>query len=277
MMMYPSNWNDFVEQFDTEKDCIDYLHLLRWENGTYCPRCKHIHVWKINDIKYKCKECYYQFTIFSNTLLHHTHLKIDQIFLGVWYMANTSSGVRANEFKEIIEVGSNRTALSFLNKIRIAMYNAMPERVDGEIFVDMMRISKNRTLYFASQADSPYQLIIRQQKTNDERTLARFILDYVEEGSVIRLDKKWVSNVSDYLSANAFYGYQIEPIYLGLNPIQRIIEELEESNLLGEKEYSLFTTKNDNYLYECCYKYNRRDEEDGFRFYEILKNLIQTI
>jgi transcription elongation factor Elf1 len=37
---YPNNFEEFIEQFQTEKDCIEYISSIRWPNGFKCPRCQ---------------------------------------------------------------------------------------------------------------------------------------------------------------------------------------------------------------------------------------------
>ncbi len=36
---YPENFEDFIDRFSTEKDCINYISEIRWPSGFSCPHC----------------------------------------------------------------------------------------------------------------------------------------------------------------------------------------------------------------------------------------------
>ncbi len=36
---YPQTWNEFLDWFSTEDDCLAYLERLRWGDGFVCPKC----------------------------------------------------------------------------------------------------------------------------------------------------------------------------------------------------------------------------------------------
>lgn len=36
---YPETYEEFLEWFKTEDDCIEYIERIRWSNGFMCPKC----------------------------------------------------------------------------------------------------------------------------------------------------------------------------------------------------------------------------------------------
>ncbi|MDR0572404.1 MAG: transposase [Rickettsiales bacterium] len=39
MNEYPISDDDFEQMFKTEKDCLEYIILVRWLNDPQCPKC----------------------------------------------------------------------------------------------------------------------------------------------------------------------------------------------------------------------------------------------
>ena len=129
-------FEEFERLFHNEQICIDYLYNLRWKNGWRCPRCSHNEHWKVGDMKYKCKECGYQSTIISGTLLQRSHLSISKWLRSTWYVANETGCANALEMQNMIDLGSYHTALSVLNKLRTAISRCEKPKLKGTVIVD---------------------------------------------------------------------------------------------------------------------------------------------
>ncbi len=133
-------FEEFEHTFSDEQKCIDYLYNLRWKNGWQCPRCSYTEHWKVWDMKYKCKECGYQSTIISGTLLQRSHLPISKWLKSAWYVANETGCANALEMQNLIDLGSYHTALSVLNKIRTAISRCEKPKLKGTVIVDYVYI-----------------------------------------------------------------------------------------------------------------------------------------
>ena len=57
-------------------------------------------------------------------------------FRVIWYIVSCKSAVDATEFQKAVNIGSNRTALSVLNKIRDAMGMIENEKFNNVVYVD---------------------------------------------------------------------------------------------------------------------------------------------
>jgi hypothetical protein len=47
---YPRTFKDFIERFDSEAACLEYVERIRWPNGFVCPHCGVIGAyWRMGD------------------------------------------------------------------------------------------------------------------------------------------------------------------------------------------------------------------------------------
>lgn len=130
----------FEEKFGTEQQCLDYLASLRWPEGFRCPRCHHDEFWQIADRKYKCKNCGYQTTVTAGTLFHDSHISLDKWLKAAWYLTSTEGRKTAAKLKEILDLGSNRTALLVMDKYALVWDDCVDHRLDGVVEVQTRRI-----------------------------------------------------------------------------------------------------------------------------------------
>ncbi|NIZ61101.1 hypothetical protein DL239_08940 [Sedimentitalea sp. CY04] len=61
--------------FETESDCRDRLAAVRWPIGVTCLRCdtKNVGYLELRKV-YHCRDCRYQFTVLTGTVLHSSKL-----------------------------------------------------------------------------------------------------------------------------------------------------------------------------------------------------------
>ena len=45
---YPTNFEEFLEWFQTKEDCLEYISMIRWPHGFLCPQCQSIKAWKMD-------------------------------------------------------------------------------------------------------------------------------------------------------------------------------------------------------------------------------------
>lgn len=146
--------HDFERDFSTEKKCLEYLYHLRWEHGYRCPRCQCDKMWEVSDYKYKCKNCGYQTTVIAGTLFQDTHIPLTKWFRAMWYVSQNNR-VSAHELQKELELGSNRTALTMLNKINRARIRFVLEKLQGtvEIYRTTIRLHKSITIVLAVETN----------------------------------------------------------------------------------------------------------------------------
>lgn len=273
-------FESFLRDFGTEQQCIDYLRKLRWNGGFICSKCQYTMAWQLSEIKYKCQNCGYQSTLSSGTLLHGTHLPLTLWFKAIWYMVNLSYGTNVAQFQRSLNLGSNRTAIAMINKIRKAMAICDNQKLCGDVFVDEIPIlakgsfSDNYAL-IAIEVNTKNGYQIRMKNvgySSSETDVIEFISANIRKGSIIhtagfyglkKLPKGYVLKIEKRKS-----GSNNPPL------VYDVLCELRGRELLGKRQCSCSSTNTDEYLSECCYKYNRLGVETADMLEEILLSLI---
>ena len=274
MKNYPINYEDFKIKYGTEKQCIDYLYELRWQNLFCCPRCKSHDMWKINERKYKCRECSYQTTIISGTYLQGTHLPLTTWFEAVWHIVNQRGESNALELQQLLHLGNNRTALNLLEKIRTIMKYCDRDKLHGEVYVDDFFYHNKR---YSSNSNALIGVEIIDEKVSriridswKPRQIDNFVKKYIESGSTIHIKIN-----GTYQTVPKEYTLIREPQISTSRRHPKLIglyKELKVRNLYASTSRQSEYVSKPLCISECCYKFNRRDTPIGEMFYEILYN-----
>lgn len=184
---------EFERRFGKEEQCLDYLFHLRWKDGYHCPRCQYHEMWKVRDFKYKCKKCGYQTTVIAGTLFQNTHIPLKLWFRAIWYVTSEEDRIKARTLQQELNLGSNRTALMMLKKIRNAMPKDNLEKLQGTVEVGremILRSKPPRFLAVAVEIEHNRAGRIRAEIIEDTtfESIAAFIRRCVEQGSTIQCD-----------------------------------------------------------------------------------------
>lgn len=141
------NLIDVTQQFKTDDDCLAYLESMRWPDGIRCPVCGCNRVSKIirkpgGENKrtriYQCLEdtCKQQFSATAGTIFNDSHLPLTKWFMALALIVDAKKSISANQLKSHLGIGSYRTAWYMAHRIRKAMENNEPARLDGVVEID---------------------------------------------------------------------------------------------------------------------------------------------
>lgn len=121
-----------IQYFDNEQTCIDEIAQLRWPDGKpTCPACGHQdHYYLANQKRWKCKECWKQFSVKVGTVMEDSPIPLNKWLLAMWMMANCKNGVSSYEVHRAIGV-SQKSAWFMLQRIRLAMRPETLKRIGG--------------------------------------------------------------------------------------------------------------------------------------------------
>lgn len=132
-----------------EDGAREYLESVRWENGRYCPHCgENVRTGELNGVKdkkgrvrkglYKCYACRKQFTVTTGTVMHRTHLSLQQWMIAFYLMAAGKKGVAALELQRVLGIASYKCAWHMAQRIREALRQEMPllEKFKGIVEAD---------------------------------------------------------------------------------------------------------------------------------------------
>jgi transposase-like protein len=116
MRDYANEHLEFIEKFGTEEQCRSYLYALRWSNGFRCPKCGYDKARNQNGIKYRCKGCRKETSLYEGTIFENTRKPLTTWFFAIWYITLDPGRTNSSELQRIVKLGSNNTALDMVEK-----------------------------------------------------------------------------------------------------------------------------------------------------------------
>lgn len=186
---------ELVEQFGDDQQCRNYLEKLRWQNGVSCPKCggnKISSILKRDQHNCDSDSCGYQFSVTAGTVFHDTHLPLTKWFLAVYLLCQSRKGMSANQLSRMLRI-HYRTAWYLCHRIRHAMAEINPEKLDGTVEMDETYVGgKKRNIGSRGPYGSDKEIVIGIRKrdgdlrffhASDTRsvTLAKYIKENISE------------------------------------------------------------------------------------------------
>jgi transposase-like protein len=83
------------------------LEKARWPDKPTCVFCKSTRVSKLNDLRFKCKDCHTYFSVTTQTFLHKTHLSIDKWLIAIYLTVIEDDSISIRNLAQIIDVNKN--------------------------------------------------------------------------------------------------------------------------------------------------------------------------
>jgi transposase-like protein len=135
----PKTLQQAIRYFTDEQVCIDTVAGLRWPNGPECPACGHKeHYYLKTQKRWKCKECYKQFTVKLGTIFEDSPLGLDKWLAALWMLVNCKNGISSYEVGRALGV-TQKSAWFMLHRLRFALQNGSVVKLGGpgsEVEVD---------------------------------------------------------------------------------------------------------------------------------------------
>lgn len=294
---YPKDFQEFLLQFSTEKDCWNYLFEMRWANGFICPKCgdgtKH---WITEELLIHCASCGHQTSVTSGTIFHKTRKPLLLWFHIMWWVVAQKTGASANNLCDFMGFGSYKTAWVWLQKLRRAMVRPHRELLSGVIEVDETYIggrekgggkqgrgADTKTLVVVATECIGKQIgrvRFRCISEASSEQLSDFIKDNIEAGSTIITDG-W-SGYS-FLSNSKEYNHQQKVISGSGNeahellPHVHLVDSLVKRWVNGTHQGSIAPKYLSYYLDEFAFRFNRKlSTYRGKLFYRLIQQAIDT-
>jgi transposase-like protein len=128
-----------IRYFSDEQVCIDAVAKMRWPDGPICPACGHKeHYYLTIQRRWKCKECYKQFSVKLGTIFEDSPLGLDKWLCAMWLLGNCKNGISSCELSRDLGI-TQKSAWFMLHRIRKAMQDGSLVKVGGsgsEVEVD---------------------------------------------------------------------------------------------------------------------------------------------
>lgn len=110
-----------IKYFSDEQVCIDTVAKLRWPSGPLCPACGHKeHYYLKSQRRWKCKECYKQFTVKLGTIFEDSPIPLQKWLPALWLLVNCRNGISSYEIARDLGV-SQKAAWFMLQRLRLAL------------------------------------------------------------------------------------------------------------------------------------------------------------
>src|ERR1700733_10236571 len=129
-----------IRYFGDEQVCIDTVAALRWADGIpTCPACGHQdHYYLKTQKRWKCKECYKQFSVKVGTIFEDSPISLDKWLTGLWMLVNCKNGISSYEMARDLGI-SQKAAWFMLHRLRRALQKGSLMKMGGsgsEVEVD---------------------------------------------------------------------------------------------------------------------------------------------
>jgi transposase-like protein len=132
-------------RFSNDEVAREYLEAIRWPNGATCPHCKSQKVWKlaangackIRHGLYECSHCDKQFTVTVGTIFEDSHIPLRKWMVAWWLLCSSKKGISSLQIQRMLGLGSYRTALFMMHRIRHALRDPVfNEKLTGIVEAD---------------------------------------------------------------------------------------------------------------------------------------------
>jgi len=286
---YPKTLLEFERRFGTEVACIEYLFKLRWPEGFQCPRCGHAEVWRMRRDLYRCAHCRTESSVTSGTIFQDTRKPLQVWFRAIWHLTSQKYGANALGLQRVLDLGSYRTAWTWLHKLRRAMVRQGRDRLSGMVQADEIYIGGEKPGKRGRGAAGKALVVVMVEVKGDEigRIRLRHVQDAsgpslegaikegVEPGSTVQTDG-W----SGYRRLSKL-GYRHDVIRketaVGTSLLPKVnrVASLLKRWLLGTYQGGVQLSHLDYYLDEYTFRFNRRTSRSrGKLFYRLVQQSV---
>jgi transposase-like protein len=131
-MEHPKTLQAAIQYYSDEQVCIDAVAAMRWPDGKpTCPACGHQEHWYLKtQRRWKCKECWKQFSVKVGTVFEESPLGLDKWLVTLWMLVNCKNGVSSYEVHRAIGV-TQKSAWFMLHRLRYAIQSKDGGKIGG--------------------------------------------------------------------------------------------------------------------------------------------------
>lgn len=128
---------EFRRRFSTDEACLEYLARSRWPEGFSCPKCSSKSAW-LNPKRYvyECQDCRRQTSPMAGTIMHRSHLPIQEWFWATYLVATHTPGISALQLQRQLGIGNYKNAWHLLHRLRKGMVNDSRTKLNGLVEAD---------------------------------------------------------------------------------------------------------------------------------------------
>jgi len=277
--------NDFINKFNSDDICLEWLKNKFYPDGIYCKKCGKItkHYKAIDRPSYCCEFCGNHVHPAANTIFHKSTTPLKSWFYAIYLMSSTRCGISAKQLERELGV-TYKTAWRMFNQIRIMLkqdffknngtFEADETYVGGKHHGTTGRGSENKTCVFGL-AERNGRITARKVKDAKAKTILPIIIRNVAPESKIYTDEfnsydnlKYLNYKHESIthSANVYADGDIH-----VNSLEGFWSLLKRG--LNGVYHSVSKKHLNKYLNEYVFRYNNRNNVEPM-FY-LMMNQIQ--
>lgn len=212
---FPKNIKDFRTSFSSEDSCIHYLIKSHWPEGFSCSRCHAREYWCRHSRKLLvCQSCRKEISPISGTVMHRSHIPIQEWFWAAYLVATITPGISALQLQRQLGLGSYKTAWFMLHRLRRGMVDDRRAALSGTIEADEtiiggpvknkrgrgVTVGRSKSLVVGAveviayvdkqgnQREKAGRIRLEVIDHADEKTIGSFLKNNVAHGSTVRSD-----------------------------------------------------------------------------------------
>jgi hypothetical protein len=275
----------FHQRFKTEADCLEYLSLLKWEEGYRCKKCNNdIYCSGKRPFNRRCSKCRYDESPTSGTMFDKVKFSILKAFHIAFKIATKKKGMSSLELSYEFEL-RQKTCWEFKWKLQQAMESSLRYPLTGIVHVDEFWIGESEPNKPGRSNGKKKQVVLALEIL--EEGVGRAYAEVIENASSKELGrflKRYVSNeanlISDgwrgYLPLKKHFG-KLEQVASdnGKNFINIHIHIMNIKGWLRGIHHHCSKNRLQGYLDEYHFRYNRR-EHMGTIFNLLLKRMLKN-
>jgi transposase-like protein len=131
-LQQPKTLQQAIRYFTDEQVCIDAVAAMRWPDGKpTCPACGgQEHYYLATQKRWKCKECWKQFTVKLGTIFEDSALPLSKWLPALWLIVNCKNGISSYELGKDLGV-SQKSAWFMLHRLRLALQTGFTGKIGG--------------------------------------------------------------------------------------------------------------------------------------------------
>jgi len=154
-----------IQHFSDEQVCIDTVAEMRWPGGKpVCPACEHTeHYWLASQRRWKCKECWKQFTVKLGTIFEDSPLGLSKWLPALWMLVNCKNGISSYELARDLGI-SQKSSWFMLQRLRLALQTGFVGKIGGP----GSEVEADETFVGGKQANMHSSRRVRMQKARSE-------------------------------------------------------------------------------------------------------------
>ena len=290
---YPKNFEEFLDWFQADEDCAQYVEWIRWPDGFTCPSCGGRKAWRIDRGLWQCGGCQRQTSATAGTVFEDTRKPLRLWFHVMWLMMAQKTGMSARNLCDTYGFGSYQTAWGWLQKLRSVMIRSGRERLVGRVEVDETYIGGQKqgargrgvlgkTLVLVAVEGDATKLgraRFRCALSADAHSIEPFVQDYVEPGTTVVTD-----GLKAYNGLKSI-GFDHRPFVMSKDK-DSARQQLDHAHLvisllkrwLGSTHQGAVTPAHlQAYLDEFAFRFNRRlSSHRGKLFYRLMQQAVAT-